>query len=189
MGSEGIAPPFLTSAVYGGEWLASLTSRIILGEGAPGTNWIGGWLGRRAGMDALEKKKIFFPCRESTPIVEPLARRYADRGISAAPLKTPFYSSVSWSNMHDSLSRLSEKSLPRVSIRPLISARFEELCYSFCAPKVSVFFWQMRKRPYKQTTCMYVCVVYPPCCICLHKGDFSSLRDTLLLSTRLNTHV
>jgi hypothetical protein len=35
-GSEGIAPPFLTSALDGGEWLASSPCRFT-----PGTHWIG----------------------------------------------------------------------------------------------------------------------------------------------------
>jgi hypothetical protein len=30
-----------------------------------GTHWIGGWLGPRAGLDPVEKRKISFLCRES----------------------------------------------------------------------------------------------------------------------------
>jgi hypothetical protein len=36
-GSGGIAPPFLTSAIDGGEWSASRPCHFIPGEGAPGT--------------------------------------------------------------------------------------------------------------------------------------------------------
>jgi hypothetical protein len=40
-GSGGIALPFLTSALDGGEWSASRPGRFISGEIAPGTHWIG----------------------------------------------------------------------------------------------------------------------------------------------------
>jgi hypothetical protein len=36
---------FLTSALVGGEWSASRSSRFNLVEKAPGTPWIGGWVG------------------------------------------------------------------------------------------------------------------------------------------------
>jgi hypothetical protein len=32
----------------------------------PGTHWIGGWVGPRVGLDAVEKRKIL-RCRESNP--------------------------------------------------------------------------------------------------------------------------
>jgi hypothetical protein len=44
---------FLTSALVGGEWSASHPGRFTPGEGAPGTNWIGNWVGPRASMDSL----------------------------------------------------------------------------------------------------------------------------------------
>jgi hypothetical protein len=46
---------FLTSALVGGEWSASRPGRFILGERAPGTGWIGAGVGRRAGLDDMEK--------------------------------------------------------------------------------------------------------------------------------------
>jgi hypothetical protein len=36
---------FLTSALDGGEWSASSPDRFTLRERAPGTHWIGGWVG------------------------------------------------------------------------------------------------------------------------------------------------
>jgi hypothetical protein len=36
-------------------------------ETAPGTHWIGGCLGPRAGPDAMVQRKISCPCRESNP--------------------------------------------------------------------------------------------------------------------------
>jgi hypothetical protein len=35
------------------------------GETAPDTHCIGSWVGFRAGMDVMEKRKISFPYRES----------------------------------------------------------------------------------------------------------------------------
>jgi hypothetical protein len=48
---------FLTSALAGGEWSDSRRSRFIPGEGALGTNWIGGWVDPRASLDDMEKRK------------------------------------------------------------------------------------------------------------------------------------
>jgi hypothetical protein len=41
MGSGGIAPPFLTSALDGGEWSASRPGRFTSGEIAADTHWVG----------------------------------------------------------------------------------------------------------------------------------------------------
>jgi hypothetical protein len=76
----------LTSALDGGEWSASRPGRFTPGERAPGTHWIGGWVGRRAVLDAVVKRKIPSPRRESnprTPIVQPVAQRYTDWAITA----------------------------------------------------------------------------------------------------------
>jgi hypothetical protein len=45
------------------------------------THWIGGWVGPRAVLDAVVKRKIPSPRRESNtriPIVQPVAQRYTD---------------------------------------------------------------------------------------------------------------
>jgi hypothetical protein len=45
-------------------------------ERAPDTHWIGGWVGPRAVLEAVVKRKIPSLCRESnsrTPIVQPVA--------------------------------------------------------------------------------------------------------------------
>jgi hypothetical protein len=46
---------FLTSALVGGEWSASSPCRCTLGERAPGTHGIGGWVGPIAGLHDMEK--------------------------------------------------------------------------------------------------------------------------------------
>jgi len=38
---------------------------LPLGERALDTHWIGGWLGPRAGLDMVVKRKIPSPCQES----------------------------------------------------------------------------------------------------------------------------
>jgi hypothetical protein len=49
---------FLTSALVGGEWSNSRPCRFIPRERPPGTHWIGGWVGLRAGLDDLERRKF-----------------------------------------------------------------------------------------------------------------------------------
>jgi hypothetical protein len=66
----------LTSALGGGEWSASRLGRFTPREKAPGTHWIGGWVGPRAVLGAVVKRKIPSLRRESnhtTPIVQPIA--------------------------------------------------------------------------------------------------------------------
>jgi hypothetical protein len=63
-GDGGIAPRVLE----GGELSASRPGHFTLGERAPGIYWIGGWVGRpRADMDAVVKRKVPSPRRESNP--------------------------------------------------------------------------------------------------------------------------
>jgi hypothetical protein len=76
----------LTSALDGGEWLASRSGRLTPRERAHGTHWIRGWMGPRAVVDAVVKRKIPSPCQESnprTPIVQPIAQRYTDWAVTA----------------------------------------------------------------------------------------------------------
>jgi len=43
----------LTSALDGGEWSASCPGHFTHRERAPGTHWIGGWVGPRVGLDTV----------------------------------------------------------------------------------------------------------------------------------------
>jgi hypothetical protein len=66
----------LASAPDGGEWSASRPGRFKPRKRVPGTHCIGGWVGTRAGLDAVVKRKIPSPRREwnpKTPIVQPIA--------------------------------------------------------------------------------------------------------------------
>jgi hypothetical protein len=56
MGNGGIAPPFLTSTLGGGEWSASCPGP---GQRAPSTDLLGGCGGPRVGLEAVEKRKKF----------------------------------------------------------------------------------------------------------------------------------
>jgi hypothetical protein len=63
--SGGIAPPILTSPLDGGERSTSRLGHFTRGVRALGTHWIGCWEGRRAGLDAVEYRKISCPWRKS----------------------------------------------------------------------------------------------------------------------------
>jgi hypothetical protein len=58
---------FLTSALVGGEWSSSRLREI-----APGTYWIGGYVGPRAGLDPVAKRKFLtVPVLELRPLGRP----------------------------------------------------------------------------------------------------------------------
>jgi hypothetical protein len=66
MGEGRYIPPFLISALDGGEWSVSLPGRFTPWEPALGIHWIRGWLGPRACLHGcIEKNHL--PCRESDP--------------------------------------------------------------------------------------------------------------------------
>jgi hypothetical protein len=47
----------LSLALDGGEWSASRPDRFTPQRKNPGTHWIGGWVGPRAGLDVVSKRK------------------------------------------------------------------------------------------------------------------------------------
>jgi hypothetical protein len=70
----------------GDEWSASRPGRFTPRERAPGTHCTEGWVGLRAILDGVVKRKIPSPRRESnsrTPIVQSVAQRYTDWAITA----------------------------------------------------------------------------------------------------------
>jgi hypothetical protein len=76
----------LTSALDGGECSASRPGRFTPREEAAGIHCIGGWMGPRAVLDAVSKRKIPSSRRESnhrTPIVQAVAQRYIHWAITA----------------------------------------------------------------------------------------------------------
>jgi hypothetical protein len=65
--SRGIAPPFLTTALDGGEWSSSRPNPFTPGEVEPGTHGIGTWVSPRADVDTMEEKEISYSFWESNP--------------------------------------------------------------------------------------------------------------------------
>jgi hypothetical protein len=49
---------FLTLALVGGDRSASRPAALLSGKDPPGTHWIGGWVGPRASLDDMEKRKF-----------------------------------------------------------------------------------------------------------------------------------
>jgi hypothetical protein len=67
VGSGGIAPLILDLGTRW-KWVVSFTpGRFAPRERAPGTHWIGGWVGPRAGLDAVVKRKFQAPAGTWTP--------------------------------------------------------------------------------------------------------------------------
>jgi hypothetical protein len=86
-GSGCIAPTFLISALIGGEWSASHPGRFTPGERAPGTHWIGGWVGPRFGLDDVKKRKFL----TLPSAVQPVASRYTDCAIPGMEMSRKVY--------------------------------------------------------------------------------------------------
>jgi hypothetical protein len=77
---------FLTSPLLRGEWSASRPCRFTRWERAPGTHWMGGWVGPRVGLDDVEKREFLtIPGLELRDplVVQPVASRYTDYAIPA----------------------------------------------------------------------------------------------------------
>jgi hypothetical protein len=65
----------LTLALEGGERSASRPDSFKPGVRATRYPLVKGWVGHRAGLDAVAKKKIPSPCRDlNTPIIQPVGK-------------------------------------------------------------------------------------------------------------------
>jgi len=69
----------LTSALDGGEWSASRPGYFTPRERAPGTHWIGDWVGTRAVLDAVVKRN--FPYVPITTYGILVARSFTTTGL------------------------------------------------------------------------------------------------------------
>jgi hypothetical protein len=52
---------FLNTTLVGGRWSASRRGLFTPGERTPGTHWIWDWVGPRAGLNDVEKRKFLTP--------------------------------------------------------------------------------------------------------------------------------
>jgi hypothetical protein len=67
------------------KWVvASRLFRFTPGK-SPGIQWKRGWLDYIAGLDAVEKRNISFPCRESNPAVQSVVCPYTDWATPTSP--------------------------------------------------------------------------------------------------------
>jgi hypothetical protein len=63
---------FLTSELVGGEWSGSRPGHFTPGKEPPSTDCIGCWVGPRAGLNAVEKRKSLpLPGLEFRPVGSP----------------------------------------------------------------------------------------------------------------------
>jgi hypothetical protein len=63
----------LTSALDGGEWSASGPCRFTPRERAPDNHLTGVWVGHRAGLDVVAKRRNSCLAKNRTPVVQPIA--------------------------------------------------------------------------------------------------------------------
>jgi hypothetical protein len=72
------------------EWSVSRPGRFTPGEREPGTHWIGGWVGPRAGLEDVEKTKfLILPGLElRSSVVQPVASCYTDYAIPTEDVGT-----------------------------------------------------------------------------------------------------
>jgi hypothetical protein len=66
-GSGGITPRIPDLITRWGEWSASLPGRFTRRKRAPGIHWIGGQIVPRARLDAVVKRELPIPYRETNP--------------------------------------------------------------------------------------------------------------------------
>jgi hypothetical protein len=69
---------FLTSALDGDKWSVGRTQLLYPRNRTSRSHWIGGWVALRASLDAVVKRKILNPSRESNP-------GHLARGLIAIP--------------------------------------------------------------------------------------------------------
>jgi hypothetical protein len=127
-------------------WSASRPGRFAPEEIAPDTHWIGGWVGSRVRLDAVEKRKLL-PCRESNPSRP--ARTYTDWAnpipsaassyyflfsLPSSSSKAAYYSVLIPSYIIYKISKLSLQITSRVALMPLLSWEATTQVSRSCSP-------------------------------------------------------
>jgi hypothetical protein len=62
-----------SSTHYGSDWSASRHGRFTRGVRAPGTHWIGDWVGPSTGLNAVRGEKVAISPGNRTTVVHPYA--------------------------------------------------------------------------------------------------------------------
>jgi hypothetical protein len=106
------------------------------GERAPGTHWIGDWVGPRAVLDAGARGKILCPCRGSNP----------DRPARSQTIYCLSYSSVRWkvklgNSCHNSdmTEVVSVTNSGRIRVLSLLTYWTKEMLHAFLSYNVTSF--------------------------------------------------
>jgi hypothetical protein len=73
---------FLTSTLAGGEWSAFRLDCVTPRERAPGTHWIGGWVGPQSWSGQHDEVKIL-DSNSDPLLIQPVASRYTNCAIPA----------------------------------------------------------------------------------------------------------
>jgi hypothetical protein len=111
-------------ALDGGERSASCSGLFTPGEIVPGTHWIEGWVGPRASLDTVEKRKISCPCQESNLAIQPIACHYTNWVIPAHSFEkyNPLeYIPIFWQTslvFHQSCNKWNEKEFCQQPLEP-----------------------------------------------------------------------
>jgi len=58
---------FFALMLHGGEWSVSHPDHFTSGKRALDTHFVGSWVGPRASLDMVVKRKNLCPCQESNP--------------------------------------------------------------------------------------------------------------------------
>jgi hypothetical protein len=70
---------FFTSALDGVSGQRHAPAALYSWERTPGTHWIGGWVGLRAGLDTEARGNMLFASTgDRTPVVQSVVRHYTD---------------------------------------------------------------------------------------------------------------
>jgi len=90
-----MAPHISISPLGGGESSASWPGRFPRGERAPGTHWLGSWVGLGAHLDAVAKKKkiLFVPAENRSPVVQKVITYCKGSFVSKVSFLTKYFHS------------------------------------------------------------------------------------------------
>jgi len=94
------------------------TGRFTPDERAAGTHWIGGWVGPGAGLDAVVKSRISYPCWDVTKHPKILVPPPSHQGKELLSRLRPSQFIFTWRNDQEQIWRISrERSKPSSLVR------------------------------------------------------------------------